>query len=255
MFFKISNKLIGFDKEIDFFLKLYRQKSLPNCIMLQGLDGIGKFTFALHLVNLLLNKKNKINCLEKDVNVKILNKNDNIKEYKIEEIKKIIDFCKLKSFISRFIVIKNINFLNNYSINALLKLTENPNNNIYFIFTSNLIGTSSDTLNSRFFKKKLFLKKKFYKDIIDHSIKNNNIENYKFISNVDNDTPGDHLRKFVFNIKKDIEKLKKNDENLFYKILCEKLIKNNELNIKKLKKIKNNLNLNNDFKKLYNKYF
>ena len=65
MFFKISNKLIGFDKEIDFFLKLYRQKSLPNCIMLQGLDGIGKFTFALHLVNLLLNKKNEINCLEK----------------------------------------------------------------------------------------------------------------------------------------------------------------------------------------------
>ena len=57
MLLKISNKIIGFDSELNFFIKLYQKKNLPNCILFEGLDGIGKFTFSLHLINSLLNKE------------------------------------------------------------------------------------------------------------------------------------------------------------------------------------------------------
>ncbi len=88
MSLKISNKIIGFNKELDFFLKLYNQDNLPNCLMLQGLDGIGKFTLSLHLVSSFL--KNNINNFDlkilKNMNLLILKKEDNEKEYKIEDI-------------------------------------------------------------------------------------------------------------------------------------------------------------------------
>lgn len=256
MLLKISNKIIGFDSELNFFIKLYQKKNLPNCILFEGLDGIGKFTFSLHLINSLLNKeKNDFEQnLYNDFNVKILNKDDSDKEYKIEDIRKIIDFCKLTSLKPRFVVIKNINYLNKNSINALLKLTEEPSKNIYFFFTSNLLLPCSETLKSRFFKQKLFLNKKFYRKVINYYIECSNIEKFKFDENF-YDTPGDFIRKYLFNIDKDYENLKENNENLFYKILSEKIIKKNIEVLHELKKIKLNLNLKNDFKKMYNKMF
>ncbi len=166
----------------------------------------------------------------------------------------VIDFCKLKSTSPRFILIKNINFLNKNSINALLKLTEEPSKETYFIFTTSSLLPSSETLESRFFKKKIFLNKSFYKEIVNYYMENNNIENHKYKNEI-NDTPGDYIRKYFFNIDKDIEKLKKNNENLFYKILSEKLLRKKNYNIEYLKKIKMNLSLKNDFKNLYNKIF
>ena len=50
MSFKISDNLIGFNKELSFFLKLYKQKKMPNTILFQGLQGIGKYTFILNLI-------------------------------------------------------------------------------------------------------------------------------------------------------------------------------------------------------------
>ena len=57
MSFKISDNIIGFEDELVFFLKLYKKKYLPNTILFQGLEGIGKYTFVLHLINSIKYKK------------------------------------------------------------------------------------------------------------------------------------------------------------------------------------------------------
>ena len=135
------------------------------------MEGIGKYTFVLHLINSIKSSGNTTNLettLSNDSNVLILKKNQTSREYKFDEIKKIIEFCKFKSLDTKpkFVIIKSINFLNNSSVNALLKLTEEAKENVYFFFTSNFLSNNSKTLESRFFKKKLFLNKKFFNQII-----------------------------------------------------------------------------------------
>tara|TARA_B100000963_G_scaffold353865_1_gene369314 strand:+ start:1144 stop:1923 length:780 start_codon:yes stop_codon:yes gene_type:complete len=257
MSFKISDNIIGFEEELSFFLKLYQKKCLPNTILFQGLEGIGKFTFVLHLINYIKlnnNVKNLENAISNDNNVLILKKNENSREYKLEEIKKIIDFCKYKSFDTKpkFVVIKCTNFLNNSSVNALLKLTEEVKDNVYFFLTSNFLSNNSKTLESRFFKKKLFLNKKYFNQIILNFYKNNNIDNVDI--NDTRDTPGIYLRKYLYNSNNNLENLQKNNEELFYKIISEKIIKkfkNNHSQI--LKKLKLNLLLKNDINKMLTK--
>ena len=65
------------------------------------------------------------------------------------------------------------------------------------------------------------------------------------------DTPGIYIRKYLHNMDNDIKNLQKNDEELFYKIISEKIIdkfKNNHIQM--LKKLKYNLVLKNDIKKM-----
>jgi hypothetical protein len=61
-----------------------------------------------------------------------------------------------------------------------------------------------------------------------------------------------YLRKYIYNLNPNLEKLKKDNEKLFYNVLCEKVLNSNENNSKILKLIKLNLFLNNDIKKLIN---
>ena len=255
MLLKISNKVLGFDNEQNLFQNLYVKKKLPQAIMFQGLEGIGKFTLCLHLVSSFLKKSmNEIDeNLNNNDNVLVIKKEDSNQMFKLEDIKKIINFCQLKSFDEkpRFIIMKNSNYLNNNSVNALLKLIEEPPKNTYFLFTCNLLDQNLKTLNSRFFIKKLFLNKKFYKQIINNFGSNNNLENLKIEYDI-KDTPGFYLRKYIYNLNPNLEKLKKDNEKLFYNILCEKVLNANENNSKILKLIKLNLFLNNDIKKLIN---
>ena len=139
MLLKVSDKLLGFDEELSLFTKLYKNNCLPNKILFQGLEGIGKYTFVIHLISSILKNKNIYDLedqLLENQNILILKKNENSNEFKFDEIKKIINFCKFKSLDgkSKFIVIKCTNYLNNSSVNALLKLTEEVKENIYFFF-------------------------------------------------------------------------------------------------------------------------
>ena len=250
MSFKISDNIIGFEEELSFFLRLYNKNCLPNTILFQGLEGIGKYTFVLHLINSIKslgNVEHLETTLLNDSNVLILKKNQTNREYKFDEIKKIIDFCKFKSLDTKpkFVIIKSINFLNNSSVNALLKLTEEVKGNVYFFFTSNFLSNNSKTLESRFFKKKLFLDKRFFNQIIFNFFNSNNIDCVDINDN--RDTPGIYIRKYFYNLDNDLEKLKKNNEELFYKIISEKIInKFKDDHIQILKKFKFNLLLKND---------
>jgi len=258
MLLKISNKSIGFDKEFSSLKNLFDNKVFPKAIMIKGIAGIGKYTFCLNIAAALTNQitTNVEESLNKDSNILLLKKDDDKHSYNVEDVKKIINFCKLKPFNDnpRFVILKNSNFLNNSSVNALLKLIEEPVDNIYFIFTSDLMSKNLETLESRFFIKKLFLNKKYYQQIIDNFITHNGFENFN-LSLDTQDTPGVHIRKCIYKANNDLEKIRKQNEDIFYKIISDKVLKHSNKNtLDILKKIKLNLIYNNDIKKIIKNY-
>ena len=258
MLLKISNKSIGFNKELSFLKDLFHNKAFPKAVMIKGIPGIGKYTFCLNIVSSLTNQtaSSVEENLSKDNNILLVKKDDDKHSYNVEDVNKILNFCKLKSFSDepRFIILKNCNFLNNNSVNALLKLIEEPVENIHFIFTSDLMSKNLETLESRFFIKKLFLKKKYYQQIIDNFITHNSFENFNLSLDI-NDTPGVHIRKSIYKANFDLEKIKKQNEDIFYKVISDKVLKySNKNTLQILKKIKLSLIYNNDIKKMIKKY-
>ena len=166
-------------KEI--FNQLYKlsiNDTLPNKILLSGEKGIGKSTLAYHLINLVLSENeehsydfenNKINPDNKSYKL-ILNKsNPNFYLIDVIEEKKNIDINQIRELIinlnkssfnnkKRFVLIDNIELLNLNSINALLKILEEPNENINFILINNNKRVLP-TLKSRCLNFKVFLTK------------------------------------------------------------------------------------------------
>jgi len=158
--------------------KLSKNDILPNKILLSGEKGIGKSTLAYHLINLVLSEneehpydfeKNKINPDNKSYKL-ILNKsNPNFYLIDVLEEKKNIDINQIRELIinlnkssfnnkKRFVLIDNIELLNLNSINALLKILEEPNENINFILINNNKRVLP-TLKSRCLNFKVFLTK------------------------------------------------------------------------------------------------
>ena len=149
--------------------ELYNNRKMPNKILLSGKKGSGKATFAYHLVNFFLSKdeelkydliKNKINSENKSY--KLLQNNSHPNFYLIDLLaeKKNIDVAQIRGMISytnkstfnnqdRFIMIDNVEYLNKNSINALLKIIEEPNKNIFFILINNSEKNMLPTLKSR----------------------------------------------------------------------------------------------------------
>jgi len=158
--------------------KLSKNDTLPNKILLSGEKGIGKSTLAYHLINFVLSeneeypydyKNNKINPDNKSYKL-ILNKsNPNFYLIDVLEEKKNIDINQIRELIinlnkssfnnkKRFVLIDNIELLNLNSINALLKILEEPNENINFILINNNKRVLP-TLKSRCLNFKVFLTK------------------------------------------------------------------------------------------------
>ena len=48
--------LFGYNGYFNYFVKLFEKRKMPNSILLSGPKGIGKSTFAFHLVNYILSK-------------------------------------------------------------------------------------------------------------------------------------------------------------------------------------------------------
>jgi len=152
-----QTKLYGLENEFREFVRLFKIDKLPNKILLSGDKGIGKCTLAYHLINFILsrNEENRYNIDEFRINsdnysYKLIQNGSNPNFYliDIERDKKVIDISKIRNLITnlnksslnskpRFVLIDNIEFLNLNSINALLKILEEPNDNIYFILIHN----------------------------------------------------------------------------------------------------------------------
>ena len=164
-----NTSIYGYKYFFDEFIELYNNGKMPNKILLSGKKGLGKSTFAYHLVNFFLSKdeelkydliENKINSENKSF--KLLQNNSHPNFYLIDLLaeKKNIDVAQIRGMISytnkstfnnqdRFIMIDNVEYLNKNSINALLKIIEEPNENIYFILINNSEKNMLPTLKSR----------------------------------------------------------------------------------------------------------
>ncbi len=152
-----QKNLFGHKLIFETLIQLYNSNKLPNKILLSGENGIGKCTLAYHLINFVLSKdeehsydyKNfEINPENKSFKLIQNNTNPNFNLVDIMEGKKNIDINQIRDLVlnlnkssfnlkKRFVLIDNIELLNNNSVNALLKTLEEPNENINFILINN----------------------------------------------------------------------------------------------------------------------
>ncbi len=193
--------------------KLYKNNNLPNKILLSGEKGIGKSTLAYHLINSILSENeeqpydfenNKINYQNKSYKLLQNKSNPNFYLIDVSEDKKNIDINQIRILIlnlnktsfnqkKRFVLIDNIELLNVNSINALLKILEEPNENINFILINNNKKVLP-TLKSRCLNFKVFLTKDQSVKIINELL-NDDINNFINRELLDNYiTPGKILK-------------------------------------------------------------
>ena len=164
-----NHQLFGMDIFFNEIINLYNQKKMPNKILLSGKKGIGKSTLAYHLINYILseNEEYKYNAEEFRINqenksYKLIQNHSHTNFYLIDliEEKKSIDVAQIRNMITytnkscfndmpRFVLIDNIESLNKNSVNALLKVIEEPNDGIFFILINNNEKKILPTLKSR----------------------------------------------------------------------------------------------------------
>ena len=164
-----NTQLYGMGNFFNEIISLYNDKKMPTKILLSGKKGIGKSTLSYHLINYVLsnNEDNKYNLSKLSINkenksFKLIQNNSHPNFYLIDLLdeKKNIDIAQIRELISytnkstfnnmpRFILLDNIENLNINSVNALLKIIEEPNANIFFILINNNEKYILPTLKSR----------------------------------------------------------------------------------------------------------
>ena len=164
-----NTELFGMDKYFNEIKKLYAEKKMPNKILLSGKKGMGKATLAYHIINYILSLNedskydlNKFNINSENKSYKLVQNYSHPNFYLIDlindkknidvgQIREMIRYTNKSSFnnIPRFVLIDNIENLNINSVNALLKVIEEPNEGIFFILINNNEKQILPTLKSR----------------------------------------------------------------------------------------------------------
>ena len=164
-----NTKLYGMDIFFNEIKDLYNKKILPTKILLSGKKGLGKSTLAYHIINYILSTKenlkydlNSFTINKENRSFKLLQNNSHPNFYlvdllyekkniDVEQIREMITYTNKSTFnnMPRFILIDNIENLNKNSNNALLKIIEEPNENIFFILINNCEKFILPTLKSR----------------------------------------------------------------------------------------------------------
>ena len=245
-----NSTLIGYNEIFLNLKNLYDKNLLPNKIIFSGNSGIGKSTFAYHLANYIFSKSedNKYDTKENLIlqknrsynlilnnshpNFFLISNDDDKKNIQISKIREMISFTNKSSFNgdNKIILIDNVEFLNVNSINALLKVIEEPNDKIFFFLIHNSKTKILDTLNSRCIKFNFYLKNEDKLKII------NKISNSDFYNDLNNDfknnynSPGDIISLYNFFKNNNIDlKLSIDD---FLKLIIEKKLYKKDLFIK-----------------------
>ena len=221
--------------------KLYSNNKLPNKILLSGEKGIGKSTLAYHLINFILsqdedfsydlqnfkidpeNKSFKLLQNKSNPNFILIDVNEEKRNIDINQVRNLIMTLNKSSFNNkvRFVLIDNIELLNINADNALLKILEEPNDNINFILINNnkkiLPTLKSRCLN---FKIKLTVNQTF--DVTNKILNDNyiNLINNEILNNYN--TPGEILRLIDFAKKNKIDLIQTSLTQLIKKIIMDK---------------------------------
>ncbi len=156
----------------DYFYELknlYDASSFPSKILFTGKKGIGKSTTAYHLINYIFSLKESHPYDFKNLKIdnsnksfKLIQKNshpnffhiglkDEKKNIDINQVREMYNFANKSSFYNRnkIVLIDDAEFLNKSSSNALLKVIEEPNADLYFILILDNENYMSETLKSR----------------------------------------------------------------------------------------------------------
>jgi DNA polymerase-3 subunit delta' len=164
-----NTKLYGMEHFFNEITTLYDYKKMPSKILLSGKKGLGKSTLAYHVINYILSNNedfkydsSKLTIKKNNKSFKLLQNKSHPNFYLIDLLndKKNIDVAQIREMITytnkssfnnkaRFILIDNIENLNNNSVNALLKIIEEPNENLFFILINNNEKYILPTLKSR----------------------------------------------------------------------------------------------------------
>ena len=246
-----QTSLFGFNDEFKELVSLYVSNKLPNKILLSGQKGIGKCTIAYHFINYVLSANEdftydlqnfKINNNNKSFKLVQNKSNPNFTLIDLNYEKKYIDITQVRNMIlnlsktslnskPRFVLIDNIEYLNSNSINALLKILEEPNDKIFFI----LINSNKKilpTLISRCLNFKISIT---HKEVIQIS---NKLVDKNISEMINNDlldyymSPGKIYRLNKFSIENEVDLKKINLKNFLLLLI-------NELYYKKDESIKN----------------
>ena len=166
-------ELIGYDEEIKSLINTYSSNNLQSSIILHGPKGIGKKTFInkfiSEILKISLNEKNylhHINLFKNNThpNIKILEKNIDLKTKKIKNNITIDQIRDLKKFINespsvddlkKIIIIDSADDLNINAANSLLKTLEETKINTLIFLISHQISSLLPTIRSRCLKFKL----------------------------------------------------------------------------------------------------
>ena len=245
-----NSTLIGYNEIFLNLKNLYDKNLLPNKIIFSGNSGIGKSTFAYHLANYIFSKSedNKYDTKENLIlqknrsynlilnnshpNFFLISNDDDKKNIQISKIREMISFTNKSSFNgdNKIILIDNVEFLNVNSINALLKVIEEPNDKIFFFLIHNSKTKILDTLNSRCIKFNFYLKNEDKLKII------NKISNSDFYNDLNDDfknnynSPGDIISLYNFFKNNNIDLKVSIDD--FLKLIIEKRLYKKDLFIK-----------------------
>ena len=173
---KKTLKLYGHYDNFETLKKLISLDKFPKTLMLTGNKGEGKSTMVNHLMHFFFDEKN-YNEKENTVNNKskffnqfvenlypniiYLNGFDykNIKIDDIRDIKKILNKSPIDNN-KRFIILDDVETFNINSLNALLKIIEEPSKSNFFILINNKTKALLNTIKSRCIEMKISLKNK-----------------------------------------------------------------------------------------------
>ncbi len=240
-------KLYGLDIFFNEIISLVNNNKLPNQILLSGQEGVGKSTLAFHIINYILSQKeeNPYMLDAKSINNKNRSYNlikngshpnfysvdlvDDKKNIEISQIRSMIEYTNKSTFNEnkKVILINNAENLNSNSLNSLLKVTEEPNENVYFIFIYNNSKNISKTLLSRCLIFKIYLSFNesisIANQIIDDDLRNvlnSDFVNYYF-------TPGRYVNLINFAKKNHIDLKNYSLKDFLYHIIENKYYKKN----------------------------
>ena len=191
-----STRLISLDKYLIEMIDIYNLNKFPKVLLLNGKKGIGKFTLVVHFLNYIFTKhkentydleakkintdsvfyKQLVNHTSQDVLLITAEEKKNIKIEDIRNLKSILSRSSLSNN-PRFIIIDEVEFINENSLNALLKSLEEPTTNNFFILINNQQAELIKTISSRSFINNIFLRTKEIDKINNYLLESNGIKN------------------------------------------------------------------------------
>ena len=257
---KYQTKLYGYKPNFFELVDIFNRKRLPNKILFSGKKGIGKSTFALHFINYIFseNEENRyiLDSCTIDINNKsyklisqnihpnfyYINKQYDKKYIEISEIRNLNNFINKSSFNDnlKIVLIDDIEYLSSGASNSLLKIIEEPNNNVQFILIQDSRKFVLDTIKSRCIKFNFNLEDKFKNEILNHYFQDITYENLSNEFKNNYLSISDTINIIEFCIEENLAINQMSIEDLLIYIFKKnifKLQKSNKLNIKVLTEI------------------